>query len=364
MRPNLKVISADSHVNAHPDTYVTRVPSVWKDRAPRVERTKDGDFWVFEGARTPAVGQSHMAGRKFEEYQEFGQGAKFTEVRPGNWDPAERLKDMDIDGVDAQVLYMGHKGGDAKDLELRMVLLRAYHDWLADFCRQGKGRLKGVGILPAWDINLAIEELQRIAKMGVYSSAILPPWPADYEKPYHHEIWEPLWHAFEDVGWPVSLHLAGTPSTFLARHRIAQIAIAPIACAEPWAVILFSGLLDRHPKLKFAAVETGFGWWPYFLDRLDSTWRRHRFSTKTPLPEPPSAYFHRQVFVTFQEDRTGMRCIDVLGEDNIMWADDYPHSDTTWPKSLEYIEEQFRGLSDVVKRKIICENAAKLYGWA
>ncbi len=223
------VISADSHVNAHPDTYVDRVPARFRDQAPRVEYTDEGDFWIFEGTRTSAVGQSHMAGKRPEEFKEFGQGGRFAEVRPGNFEPAARLEDMDTDGVDCQVLYMGHKGGDAKDPELRMVLLRAYHDWLAEFCAGGQGRLKGVGILPTWDVGLAVEELLRIGKTGGFCSAMLPPVPPDLDRPYHHPSWEPLWDASREVDWPVSLHIQGTNSAFLARNRTAQIAVSAIA---------------------------------------------------------------------------------------------------------------------------------------
>ena len=358
------VISADSHVNAHPDTYVDRVPARFRDQAPRVEYTDEGDFWIFEGKRTSAVGQSHMAGKRPEEFKEFGQGGRFAEVRAGNFEASARLEDMDTDGVDCQVLYMGHKGGDAKDPELRMALLRAYHDWLGEFCAGGKGRLKGVGILPTWDLDLAVEELRRIGRAGGFCSAMLPPVPPDVERPYHHPSWEPLWDAYRELDWPVSLHLQGTPSALLARNRTAQIAVSPIACAEPWAVLLFGGLLERRPDLQFVAVETGFGWWPYFLDRLDTTWRRHRFSTGCDLPEPPSFYFRRQVKVTFQEDRAGARTVGLVGEDNVMWADDYPHTDTTWPHSHKVIEEHFGGMPEETRRKIVCDNAARLYGWA
>ena len=126
----------------------------------------------------------------------------------------------------------------------------------------------------------------------------------------------------------------------------------------------FGGLLERRPDLEFVAVETGFGWWPYFLDRLDTTWRRHRFSTGCDLPEAPSFYFQRQVRVTFQEDRAGVRVIDLIGEDNVMWADDYPHTDTTWPHSRKAIDEQLGSLPGETRRKIVCDNAARLYGWA
>jgi predicted TIM-barrel fold metal-dependent hydrolase len=361
-------ISADSHVNVHPNVYVERVPAKFKDKAPRVEFTPGGDYWVFEGKKTPAIGLGHQAGKKWEEYKTAGQGGRFEECRPGSWDPAERIKDMALDGVDAQVLYSGHFGGQTTDAELRLALLQAYNDWLTDFCKYNPARFKGVAVLPMWDMDLAIKELQRLAKTGVFGLAIVPSFPPTFpDKPYKDSSWDRFWSAFEDTGLAASIHVGGSTRTTLDSDPMTFIASTTIGCAEPFAHLIYGGVLERHPKMRLISAETGFGWWPYHLDRMDTVYRRHRWWTKSTLPNPPSSYFHRQIWVTFQEDRAGMKLVDTVGEDKPMWADDYPHTDSTWPSSQQFLEEHFALVPEKdrarLRRKITLENVGKFYGW-
>jgi predicted TIM-barrel fold metal-dependent hydrolase len=363
-----KCISADSHVNVHPTVYVDRVPTKFKDRAPRVEFTPEGDYWVFEGQRTPAIGLGHQAGKRWEDYKSDGQGGKFEETRPGSWDPAERIKDLAIDGVDAQVLYMGHFGGNAQDPELRLALLQAYHDWLHEFCSYAPNRFKGVAIIPNWDLETALQEMDRVVKMGTYGnlgiSAFCPDPNTQYGK---GGAWDRVFSVIEESGLIASMHLGGGGRRTPDGNRIAGIANATISCAEPFGVLLCNGVLESHPNLKLISAETGFGWWPYFMDRLDTAWRRHRWWTKSTLPHEPSYYVKRNIWITFQEDRAGMRLIDLIGEDRIMWADDYPHTDSTFPTSQKFIDEHFQLVSEKdrerLKKKITCDTAGKLYGW-
>ena len=361
-------ISADSHVNVHANVYVERVPAKFKDRAPRVESTPDGDFWVFEGTRKPAIGLGHMAGRKFEEYKGFGQGAKFQEVVAGGWDHKTRLDHMKADGIDAQVLYSGHFGGDAKDPELRYALIRAYHDWMhEEFTGLAPDRWTGAAVLPMWDRDLAIEEINRLAKMGGYGHGIVPAYSPLEDKPYHDAYWDPLWSTFEEVNWPASIHVGGSTKTTLEGNPLPFIASTTIGCAEPFAIFIFGGVLERHPKFRMISAETGFGWWPYFLDRMDTVYKRHRHWTASDLPRKPSDYFFGQIWATFQEDRAGMQLLSIIGMDHVMWADDYPHTDSTYPDSQRFIDEHFQLVPEAdrakAKQLITCENAGKFYGW-
>ena len=358
-----KCISADSHVNVHPNTYIDRVPAKFKDLAPRVEFTDEGDFWNFEDRRWPAIGLAHMGGRKFEDYRNEG---RFEEVRAGGWDPVERVKDLALDGLDAQILYgaTGHIGAEAKDPALRLALYQAYHEFIADFNRHAPDRFKGVAIMPPWDLDVGLAELDRVAKTGAYGAISVPAYSPIPDKPYGDPYWDHMWSAIEDSGLICSIHLGARGNS---DHPMVRIANTTIGCAEPFAILIYNGVLEKHPNLKLISAETGFGWWAYFVDRMDTVYRRHRHWSKSTLPEPPSTYVRRQVYITFQEDRAGMRCIDMLGEDNIMWADDYPHTDSTFLHSQEFIEEHFAMVPDKdrerLKRKITCENAGKLYGW-
>jgi predicted TIM-barrel fold metal-dependent hydrolase len=363
-----RCISADSHVNVHPNVYAERVPAQFKDKAPRVEFTPEGDYWVFEGKRSPAIGLGHQAGKKWEDYKTAGQGGKFEETRPGSWDPVERIKDMALDGVDAQVLYSGHFGGQASDLELRLVLLQAYHDWLHEFCSYAPERFRGVAMFPGWDLEVGLKEAERVIKLGTYGNIGIPAFCPEPNGQYGKSAgWDRMFSMIEESGLFASMHLGGGGRTTMESNPMGMIANATISCAEPFGVMLYNGVLEKHPKLRVISAETGFGWWPYFMDRLDTVYRRHRWWTKSTLPHEPSYYVKRNVWITFQEDRAGMRLVDFIGEDRVMWADDYPHTDSTWPNSQKFLDEHFQLVPEKdrerLRRKISCENAGKLYGW-
>jgi predicted TIM-barrel fold metal-dependent hydrolase len=273
---------------------------------------------------------------------------------------------MAIDGVDAEVLYSGHFGGQATDAELRLALLQAYHDWKADFCRYAPDRFKATASLPMWDINLAIQEMERLDKTGVYAQTAISSYSPDPDKPYRLPYWDPMWSAFEEHNWLATIHVGGATRTTLDTDPLSFISCTPI-CAEPFAMLIFGGVLERHPKLRLISAETGFGWWPYFNDRMDTVYRRHRWWTKSTLPNLPSFYVKRQVWYTFEEDRAGMELLHHFGEDRVMWAADYPHTDTTWPDSQKFLDEHFRLVPEKDRerrrRLITCENAGRLYGW-
>ena len=353
------VISADSHVNSPPDIYEGRMPAQLVDRAPRVEESAEGSFWVYEDKRRPAIGLGHMAGRKFEEYKTNDGTLKFDDVRAGGFYPKPRLEDMDIDGMDAEVLYSGMVGGDIQDQDLRLACLTAYNDWLVEYCNTEPDRLAGISMLPAWDMDLMQNEMRRSIRIGLKGYHL--PAFAPFGGSYGDDKYDSMWSLIEEQRFPASIHLGGRTSTKLAENPLAFIAATTISLAEPFAVIIFGGVLERHPGLKLICTEGGIGWWAYFLERMDTVYERHRWWTKADLPERPSYYFRRDCFSTFQEDIAGMRVWDLIGADNIMWASDYPHTDTTWPHSKQVIEEHFKDIPAADRQKMICTNARDLY---
>jgi predicted TIM-barrel fold metal-dependent hydrolase len=354
-----QIISADSHVNSPPDIYEKRVPAKFRDRAPRVVEEEGGSFWVYEDKKSPAIGLGHMAGRDFKDYHTADGKLKFKDVRPGGFYAPERLKDMDVDGMDAEVLYMGMVGGDAKDPELRLALIRAYNDWLTDYCNVAPDRLAGIAMLPTWDLELMTGEMRRAIQTGLKGWHV--PAYAPLGGSYGDAKYDHLWSSVSELGYPASIHLGGRTSSDLKANPLPFIAATTIALAEPFAVIIFGGVLERHPKVKLICTEGGIGWWAYFLERMDNVYNRHRHWTGSKLPEKPSFYFHRNCSSTFQEDVAGVRLWDLIGADNIMWASDYPHTDTTWPNSKKVIAEHFKAVPAAAKRKMICENARALY---
>ena len=363
----LRIISADSHVNPPRDLWTSRAPAKLKDRAPRVESTPQGDVWIVDSEVKGAIGLDAMAGRKYEDFKVAG--LSYKDMRPGSYDPKARLEDMDQDGVDAEVLYFGGPVTQyPKDPELRRFIVQSYNDWMAELSKAAPGRLIGLGHVPLADLGEAMDELKRIATLGLRGFH-MNPFPDDIGvKPLSDPMYEPLWTLIEEVGLPVSFHIMGPRGMALSRLRDPTpgvketfIALANISMTELMASLIFTGILQRHPKMRFVIVESGIGWIPYFLERMDQTFQKHRFWTKSIITEKPSTYWYRQGHATFIEDHTGVAERHRAGLENIMWSTDYPHSDTTWPRSREVLAAHFQGVPEDERRLVVSENARRLY---
>ncbi|MBI3743792.1 MAG: amidohydrolase [Chloroflexi bacterium] len=357
-----RIVSADDHVEEAKDTWQKRVAAPLRDRAPRVVRTPAGDAWVIDGKQGGTMGLGVQGGKKFEDYRASGE--TYETIRPGAFDPVERLKDMDIDGVDAQTLYpntaLSVFGID--DLNLQLACLRAYNDWLSEFCSTNPKRLLGIGLVPTDEPGETTKELRRFAKLPGMRGALLPTYP--HGEPLNSEVYDPFWAAAQDLGLPVHIHLRTGKGFSLKPGRgsmPAYLTIGSLANYEALATIVWSGILEKFPRLNFVSVEGNIGWLPYFLEKADTVYKRHRYWTKSDLPKPPSEYFHRQVYATFIEDKAGVALRHMIGIDNLMWSSDYPHTDTTWPHSQKYITDHFQGVPEGEKRKMVVENAARLY---
>jgi predicted TIM-barrel fold metal-dependent hydrolase len=355
------VISADSHVNIPETAFAEYFPAHLKERAPRVERGADKDTVVFEGTRSDISLIAAVAGRPYEEYQRFA--TRLGEGAVGGYDPVERLKDMDVDGVDAEVLYGTVGGGflnQTDDPELKLALVRAYNDWLADYCRAAPERLIGLAEMPYWDLAQTLAETKRARDRGL-RGIILPGVPWDHN--YTEAHWEPLWDLVEDLDLPVHWHLGAKPITpRLAENMMIFNACQKSMLSEPIASVIYGSVLQRHPKLQVVSVEGGIGWAAFLVPWMDNVFRRHRHWQHSPLTEEPSAYFQRQVKLTFMEDAVGVRERHTIGLDCLMWASDYPHADSTWPHSQATIAEDFAGVPEAEVAQIVGSNAARLYG--
>ncbi len=216
--------------------------------------------------------------------------------------------------------------------------------------------------------------MRYLKSIGVKTSMLLA---ARAEPPLWDEAWEPLWQAGQETGLPIGFHLGGGlrsvtfsgPKATDAGNMGVRVSCGTLQMDEPLAAVIFSGALERYPNLKIVMAETGIGWLPYMVERMDDSYRRFldaeeywRQHGGLQLNMKPSDYFKRQVWATFQTDHVGMRLLDVIGEDRVMWASDYPHADSTWPESQKAIEEHFRDVSPEVRRKVTCDNAKMLYG--
>ncbi len=363
----MRVISADSHVLEPADLWTSRIERRYRDRAPHViheVKGARGDFFVCEGLRPFPVSGLAVAG---VDPEDFGEKmlAGYEAVRPSGWDPVERIKDQDVDGVEAEVLYtsLGMMLYGIEDGGLRAACFRAYNGWLADFCRHDPRRLAGVGLIPMDDVQDAVAEVKRSVDLGLKGGMIWGSPPAD--RPYDDPIWDPLWAAAQEAGLPLSLHiLTGSEGSGLDGTTVMKAYPSlPHRMERSISDLIFGGALERFPRLRIISAENDIGWIAHYLQRLDHAYQKYRYLERTPVtPEPPSFYFRRQVYATFQDDRVGVLTREFVGVGNLMWASDFPHSDSTWPHSREVIEREFAGVPEADTRRIIGENCRELYG--
>jgi predicted TIM-barrel fold metal-dependent hydrolase len=375
---SLRVISADSHVIEPGDLWTQRLGKAFQDRAPRVGLNPIGaGYWLTAPGINPfPLGPNIATGKSGTELSELLERG-YEVARPSGWDPVERIKDQDVDGVEAEVLYttLGMPLFALPDVELQRACFAVYNDWLADFCSHSPRRLIGSALIALHDVKDAVAELNRCRKMGLRSAMISAAAPDD--RPYSSRDYDAFWNAAAELEMPLSLHI------ITARGQSAGVISADIAArAEPGALgmlylsrymfypadiqvslftLVVGGVLERFAKLRIVSAESDIGWLPHFIFRLDHGYEKFSAVKMTRLQMKPSDYLKRQMYATFQDDPIGAFAHHFFGDDNYMWASDFPHSDSTWPHSHEVIGRDFAGVPEDVTRKIVFENASRLY---
>ena len=365
------IISADSHMLEPADLWVERLDQRFRDNAPRVFFDEERKTWLFgcEGLPATPAAALFAAGKSDQELADHYK-VGMDQARPGGWDPVERLKDMAIDGIAADVLYtsLAFNLFWLTDAAFQEACFRVYNDWLAEFCSYAPDRFAGLGLISLYNIDQAVAELERIRANGLRGAMIWasPPEEMSFFGRYH----DPFWAAAQDLDMPISLHIltgAGRESRGFAatstQNRYLRLSVSQYEIQRSLSELIFGGTFERFPNLKIVSAENGIGWLPYFLQRADGGWTRFRYVDPTDLTMPPSEYFRRNIWATFINDRAGLHSIDLIGAERVMWSSDYPHTASTWPHSLEVIERDFVGVSEEDKAKICRDNAAKLYGF-
>ena len=345
------------------------LPAAWRDRAPRVVTANGRTNWVKEGAVWGYHGSRHSVG----DMSPLQVNGVPEEPERGVYRPSTakyRLQDMDGDGIYAQVIYPLLQWG-FKDFKLKDACIVAYNTWLAGFCQASPDRLIGQAVLPTDGAEEATQEVYRIAELGL-RGAVFDAFAG--KTPIFDPMWEPLWSAAEETGLVISAHIAGgwqsLPLPKDGKHGTGSWAILARTGAfntqmdEILTSVVFSGILERHPKLRVVLGESGIGWIPFVLEKMDF---EHRIYYQKTLPEVrlkslPSEQFRRQMCATFQDDRVGVRLIPDVGVENVMWASDYPHPDGTYPKSRQAVAEAFAASTGEIRRKATWENTARVYG--
>ncbi len=376
-------IDADAHVMEQQETWDKYIEEEFRPKRPRMVQCHDQCDWFyivdtslspptfsFKGRHPFGVGG--LGPVRLKDRHDEAEREKLQGTLVGGFDPHVRIKDMDLEGRDIDVLYpsllLAENLNTYRDYKLISAICRAYNSWLADFCRAYPDRLKGVASVCLYDVEGAIKEVNRcVTELGFVGVMIAPAYigTKDLDDPEFY----PFYEECQRLDIPVAIHIAlqqDPPKLERINHRDFALTFALVSLPHLIALgqLIFGGVLDLFPTLRFAFLEAGVGWVPYMMERFDSKYKGNWFlgeDAKT-LPRLPSEYEKSdQLFYSCDSDEETLPyVVELIGADRILYASDYPHNDATFPNSVMNILSNEK-LSDSAKRKILGENAARLY---
>ena len=367
-----RIIDADGHVLEPPDLWEKDLPSKFKDRALGIARNEAGAECLVVGGKisdfTQGLGVASAFGKPGE--LAFSNEFSYMHAPPGAYDPHERIKQIDADGIDAAVLYptLGLLWeGEVNDAELANAYCHVYNEWIADFCSYYPDRLYGVAHISLMDVDKAVIELKQAAKLGL-KSVMMTPWPTN-GKAYGDTYYDPFWATAEDLGLPVGLHVIARPdfhgsqwydhTTFQGSPFYFLSVTLGFDIQASFVSFFEGGTLERFPNLKLLCLEVGAGWVPHFIERMDSKWQHSGFMTA--CKRPPSEYFRRQVWVGADPDESMISAASQRwGSDKLFWSTDFPHFDG-FPDALNLLKNSIKDLNPTDQQNILGDNAARAY---
>jgi predicted TIM-barrel fold metal-dependent hydrolase len=394
LQEDMKLISVDDHLIEPPHLWQTWLPEKYREDGPKVVESegsadsimatgksaaeafsargveKGDEVWVYEGRIYPNIGLNAVVGKPKEEWS--GDPLRFDDMRRGCWDPVERIKDMDIDGVWGSTCFPNFPRfagtlflTDSVDKELAHACIKAYNDFvLEEWCAVAPDRLVGLCILPLWDPEAMAAEIVRVAAKGA-RGVTLPENPVPLGLPsFHRDYWTPVFAAAQDNDLVLCMHF-GTSGKLPIPHDdgpplmwLALLGVGSMSCAVD---LVLSPIFCQFTELRVALSEGGIGWIPYTLERVDHMWSNHKHYQDINQDIAPSELFRRHIFGCFIEDKAGLDLRNTIGIEQIMWECDYPHSDTTWPNSRTMVSEMMKDVPDDEVRKIVELNARRVF---
>ena len=389
-----RIISVDDHVVEPPDLWTHALPERFRADAPRVERIKGrfgsgarggwiatdegewADIWRFGSYEMAIIPGFAAAGMDQELIGESYQPLTYDDMRPGCYDQAARLADMDLNHTEAGISFptfprfCGQTFMEQPDRELGLACVQAYNDWMIDeWCGgAGRGRLIPLTLIPLWDPLLAAAEVRRCAAKGSFAVAFSEN-PAKLRLPsIFTDHWDPFFAACEETDTVVNLHIGSSssfPLTSLDAPRAVSLALTYQGASHALSDWLTSGVLVRFERLKMVLSEGQIGWMPFILEKLDGVWNdRPVYGNIETLPAAPSSYLAGRVYGCIFDDQIGLELRDRIGMSQIMFEVDYPHGDSTWPNTVKVIEGLVRGakLDDREVHQLLRGNAIECYG--
>jgi uncharacterized protein len=359
-----ELISADGHLNEPRDVWTSRVAEKYKELVPRVDSLAEGDAWVFPGYDTGIpFSWGATAGR---DPADMGPWCRYEDINPGSYDPVARVREMDEDGVDAELIfgsnYPSMYVATCEDPDLHHEMTRAYNDFMSEFCSHAPDRLGGTALLPNLGVEGCLREIQRVLEMPGFVAFLLKRYPSGglSIQPEDDAVWE----AIEASGRPVTIHV-GLVTGMLGRQRAESLPGTGHFYDAPTRMLqfIFSGVLDRFPRLRVPFIEVDCGWIPYFEQQADDNFMRHRKATlrDAKLTRRPSEYMREFFPVAFVTDPVGVENRHRIGVQRMLWSSDYPHITTDWPYSWKTINATFHDVPEDERHAILAGNAQALF---
>ncbi len=360
----MKAISADSHITEPPNTYIDFIDPAFADRAPRLVDAgpEIGEVFTIDGfPRHIQLGTVAAADKPAEEIKLTG--SRFDDLHRGGWDPEARMADQERDGVDAEVIYpsVGMMLCLHPDLDYKKACFDAYNLWLAGYCGAHPDRLFGLGQTAMRTPDEGIADLHRMKELGL-RGVTMPGEPGveDYDSPIYDEFWA----ATVELNMPPSFHILTMRADRTRGPKMNGFLSIVRGCQDIMGMLVLGGVFERNPSVRVVCAEADAGWVPHFMYRMDHAYNRHRnwLPPGQELTRPPSEYFAECIYVTFQDDWTAFRFAGDMNWRRLLWANDFPHSDSTWPWSQELLEKHTAELPTDTKHAILHDNVAALYG--
>ncbi|MCK9928653.1 amidohydrolase [Frankia sp. Mgl5] len=382
----LRVVDADSHMTERHDLFTERAPKGYEDKVPHVQRINGLDMWVVAGksfGRAGSGGTIDHDGKKHPWKDSQGGDWGIESVHPAAWDAGRRITLMDELGIDTQVVYPNAIGIGGQNLfnavadpTIVRLCVELYNDAMAQVQAESGDRLLPMPIMPAWDIAACVREAQRCAEMG-YRGVNMTADPQDSGSPdLGDPAWDPFWEVCAGLNLPVHFHIGASQTSLSyfgttywpSQDDYVKPAIGGASLFQNNSRVLlnsaYSGMFDRHPDLKMVSVESGIGWVPFMLEAMDYELEENAPEYFHKLQKRPSEYFASNWYATFwfEKGRGDLQhLVDTVGEDNIMFETDFPHPTSLHPNPLEMVAEQVGSLRPETQRKVMGENATKLY---
>jgi predicted TIM-barrel fold metal-dependent hydrolase len=375
------VIDADTHILEPPNIWKKHLPAQYRKFAPRLVRDHEGgDAWDHGSGSPDPIGLVSTPGKRFEEFRWFG--VKYADIRKACFSGKDRVKDMDIEGVDAIVVFPPERtifrwlGQPDKNVSLAGV--DAYNEFAQEeFAAADRTRIFPMYQIPSLGVDVAVQYVKKAAKAGA-RGVLIGTWPNGSANMTNED--DKFWAACAEAGLPVHVHImlesrenlvkqasdaqgGSSPLKMIEgrRRAIAQYAGVFTRVTPIISQFLFSGVFDRYPKLQVVFVEVGVGWIPHFLEMVDDRYWRNRNWVEFDIQRAPSTYWYTNCAATFMHDHSGIKLRHSVGLNNMLWSSDNPHHGNDWPYARKLISEMMADVDPTERNQLVAGNAARIY---